>query len=576
MHVDYARCEGAELFTADGRRIVDFLSGYCVHNVGHNHPRVVAAIKEELDRHGPAMLQSHAPGAAGELAARLCAKAGGRLTKAFFASSGSEGIETVIKFARAHTERSGLLHADGGFHGLTCGALSLMSNPFWAAGFGPLLPRHCGRPLRGSRRARRATQDQTVRGLRGGTGAGGERNPRARSPLSRDRPGALSRGRNPLRPRRGPDGPAPDWPLSRRPPLRARPGHGGAREGPEWRPRAERRRAVLGRDLRLRLQLAQPGLRPHLDLQRERARHARGSGYPRRARGRGPRHARDPRGRVSASPPRSAACRATRWLRRCAASECCRASHSEPPRSLRLRVSFEALAKVHPGLFGQMLVMRLFRQEDMLTQICGNDFGVLKVAPPLVVGEAQVDEFVDAVEQVVEDMHTSVVFWADALAMVRRTDQDLRTKQTARLDSGLTLVECGGAAGSGARKSAGCGVEPTEDSNGGSGGLPETWPAAFTDPSGGQSRGRRPRRTPTSGSSAGSSGDRRQGSAARAGRRSGSPPSPGRSRSADSPGCRACDACRPAGSQPPESPAAGSRAGGESRRPPPRRRRSRC
>ena len=61
MNVDYARCEGAELFTADGRRILDFLSGYCVHNLGHNHPRVVAALKTELDRHGPAMLQSHAP-----------------------------------------------------------------------------------------------------------------------------------------------------------------------------------------------------------------------------------------------------------------------------------------------------------------------------------------------------------------------------------------------------------------------------------------------------------------------------------------------------------------------------------
>ncbi len=72
------------------------------------------------------MLQSHAPRAAGALAERLCAKAGGRLAKAFFASSGSEGIETVIKFARAHTGRSGLLHAEGGFHGLTCGALSLL------------------------------------------------------------------------------------------------------------------------------------------------------------------------------------------------------------------------------------------------------------------------------------------------------------------------------------------------------------------------------------------------------------------------------------------------------------------
>ena len=100
MNVEYERCLGAELFTKDGETILDFLSGYCVHNVGHNHPAVIAALKDELDRRGPAMLQSHVPELAGKLAAQLCQRAGGRLTKAFFCSSGSEGIETVIKFTR--------------------------------------------------------------------------------------------------------------------------------------------------------------------------------------------------------------------------------------------------------------------------------------------------------------------------------------------------------------------------------------------------------------------------------------------------------------------------------------------
>src|ERR1700723_985776 len=103
MNVRYARCEGAELFTEDGRRILDFLSGYCVHNLGHNHPAIVDALKDELDRHGPAMLQSHAPGLAGELADKLCWRAGGRVNKVFFCSSGSEGVEAAIKFSRAHT-----------------------------------------------------------------------------------------------------------------------------------------------------------------------------------------------------------------------------------------------------------------------------------------------------------------------------------------------------------------------------------------------------------------------------------------------------------------------------------------
>ena len=56
-----------------------------------------------------------------------------------FCSSGSEGVEAAIKFARATTKRDGLLYCEGAFHGLTCGALSLMDNAFWREGFGPLL-----------------------------------------------------------------------------------------------------------------------------------------------------------------------------------------------------------------------------------------------------------------------------------------------------------------------------------------------------------------------------------------------------------------------------------------------------
>ena len=140
MNAQYERCSGSELFTADGRRILDFLSGYCVHNAGHNHPTIIAALREELDRSGPGMLQSHIPHLAAELAQRLVERAGGRLKRVYFTSSGAEGVETAIKFSRAFTGRSGMLHCEGAFHGLTCGALSLMNDSYWTAGFGPLLP----------------------------------------------------------------------------------------------------------------------------------------------------------------------------------------------------------------------------------------------------------------------------------------------------------------------------------------------------------------------------------------------------------------------------------------------------
>src|ERR1700688_3566003 len=147
MNVEYKRCVGTELFTSDGRRILDFLSGYCVHNTGHNHPYIVQALKDELDKSGPAMLQSHVPELAGELAKRLCQLAGGGLEKVYFGSSGSEGVEAAIKFARATTGRAGIVYANSGFHGLTNGALSLMSDAFWRDGVGPLLPDTQGVPF---------------------------------------------------------------------------------------------------------------------------------------------------------------------------------------------------------------------------------------------------------------------------------------------------------------------------------------------------------------------------------------------------------------------------------------------
>ena len=147
MNVRYRRCSGTELFTEDGNVILDFLSGYCVHNTGHNHPAIIDAIKNELDRSGPAMLQSHVPDLAGMLAHRLCTLAGGGLEKVFFACSGSEGVESAIKFARKHTGRTGLIYAEGAFHGLTCGALSLMSQGFWTDKFGPMLADTAGVPF---------------------------------------------------------------------------------------------------------------------------------------------------------------------------------------------------------------------------------------------------------------------------------------------------------------------------------------------------------------------------------------------------------------------------------------------
>jgi ornithine--oxo-acid transaminase len=92
----------------------------------------------------------------------------------------------------------------------------------------------------------------------------------------------------------------------------------------------------------------------------------------------------------------------------------------QPPRGIGLRLSFEAFRAIHPAMFGQILVMRLFRNEGILTQICGNELMVLKVAPPLVVTSEQIDTFVAAIDRTIAEVHSSRSFWSDALALARK------------------------------------------------------------------------------------------------------------------------------------------------------------
>ena len=109
-----------------------------------------------------------------------------------------------------------------------------------------------------------------------------------------------------------------------------------------------------------------------------------------------------------------------KWSKRCGGEGMLSGIEFQALRNLSMRMSFEAFKAVHPGLFGQILVMRLFKDRDILTQICGNNFMVLKVAPPLTVNEAQLTYCVESIQSVVETVHSSSVFWMDALNLGRR------------------------------------------------------------------------------------------------------------------------------------------------------------
>ncbi len=135
----YARAQGAWLYDLDEHAYLDFLSGYSVFNIGRNHPVVQEAIRDVLALDLPNMVQMDCSLLSGLLAEALLRRFPTHLDAVFFCNSGAEAVEGAIKFARAATGRPGLISFTGAFHGLTHGALSVMGDDHFRAGFGPLL-----------------------------------------------------------------------------------------------------------------------------------------------------------------------------------------------------------------------------------------------------------------------------------------------------------------------------------------------------------------------------------------------------------------------------------------------------
>jgi len=419
MNVRYRRCAGVELFAEDGRVFLDFLSGYCVHNTGHNHPDIIDALKRELDLSGPAMLQSHVPDIAGQLAQELTQRTGHRLTKTFFCSSGSEGVETVIKFARARTRRNGIVYARGAFHGLTCGALSLMGSPFWREGFGPMLPQTFEVPFNDTAALAQVLDKERI-------GAVVLEPVQGEAGMVLPNPGYLMEVQELCRKhgalfvldevqtgvgRTGRFLAAQHYGVSPDMIVLAKALSGGLipvaavlmTEDIYDAVYGSLRRAIIHTSTYSENGLAmRAGLATLEVLDREHL-VERSDAMGKYLRGR-LKDALAPYEMVSE----------VRGL------GLMNGIVFRPPRQFRLKLAFEAFKAIHPGMFGQMMVRRLFLDHRILSQICGNNFMVLKVAPPLVVTEAQLDVYVAAITTVVDALHSSAAFWSDALELGRR------------------------------------------------------------------------------------------------------------------------------------------------------------
>lgn len=139
----YTRGEGAYLWDSEGVRYLDLLSGYSVFNLGRNHPVVRQAMEDVLAMGRPNLVKMDCPLLSGLLAEALAQRMPPGLDAVFFANSGADAVDTAVKFARAATRRTRVLYLDHAFHGLTLGTLALNGGQQFRDGFGALLP-GCG------------------------------------------------------------------------------------------------------------------------------------------------------------------------------------------------------------------------------------------------------------------------------------------------------------------------------------------------------------------------------------------------------------------------------------------------
>jgi len=132
---------GIYLHTTDGKSYMDLISGVAVSNLGHQHPKVVDAVKKQLEKHMHIMVYGeYVQSSVNKLAKLLIDNLPQHLNSVYFCNSGAESIEGALKLAKRVTGRTEMLSFKGAYHGSTHGALSISSNENKKYRFRPLLP----------------------------------------------------------------------------------------------------------------------------------------------------------------------------------------------------------------------------------------------------------------------------------------------------------------------------------------------------------------------------------------------------------------------------------------------------
>ncbi|MDT3399968.1 aspartate aminotransferase family protein [Streptomyces sp. B1866] len=399
----YERAEGAYFWDADGRDYLDMLAGFGVMGLGRHHPVVRQALHDVLDAQLADLTRFDCPPLPGLLAERLLAHAP-HLDRVFFGNSGTEAVETALKFARCATGKPRILYCAHAFHGLTTGSLSVNGEDGFRKGFAPLLP---DTPVELGDLA------ALERELRRGDVAGFVVEPIQGKGVHEAPPGFLRAAQELLHRHRAlliadevqtglgrtgdffayqhEEGVEPDLVCV----AKALSGGYvpvGATLGKDWIFKkvysSMDRVLVHSASFGSNAQAMAAGLAVLAVMEDEQVvANARRTGDLLRT-------------RLAALVDRYELLHEVRGRGLMIGIEFGR------PRSLGLRSRWAVLQAARKGLFAQMVVAPLLQRHRILTQVSGDHMEVIKLIPPLIIGDREVDRFVDAFTDVMDDAHS--------------------------------------------------------------------------------------------------------------------------------------------------------------------------
>ncbi|RZM00334.1 MAG: aspartate aminotransferase family protein, partial [Pedobacter sp.] len=141
LAIEISKAEGSRLYDEKGNSYIDLIGGISVANTGHRHPKVIEAIRHQLDAYLHIMVYGEmVQSPQVQYANKLSELLPHQLSSVYFTNSGAEAVEGAMKLAKRYTNRTQIIAFNNSYHGSTQGALSILGDEYWKNGFRPLLP----------------------------------------------------------------------------------------------------------------------------------------------------------------------------------------------------------------------------------------------------------------------------------------------------------------------------------------------------------------------------------------------------------------------------------------------------